>query len=233
MADGKLGIPNDISNIILGLSGSGLAGYLGVAATTAGQVVGLLPIVGIAASLLDLWYAKQQYDEREEWRDFSFDEKEKQGFFSCWSEQGSIVTRSISAMLLLIASLDVLLETHTFILGARGCSLLPLIYTVKSAVDFVDACASLSVIIKKENGIKSQEGKAACANVLAQVMTFAGWTFLACGNPLGWMFLAATIVPHAARLWYGVGFFGKKPQSNVKLSIEEHYSRGEFSLFMA
>ncbi|MCE3237771.1 MAG: hypothetical protein K0R24_752 [Gammaproteobacteria bacterium] len=225
MADGKLGIPNDVVNILLGLSGSGLAESLGVAAATAGQVVGCLPIVGVVASLLDVWYLKQQCDEshKGKWgKGYNFGGNKEEYYFEdeknpfgLWGDLGW-ATRSISAAFLLTASLAelILIQTFTFSLGAASCGpLLPIAYALKSGVDFLGACATLGVI-RDECGIKSQKGKAACTNVLAQAMAFAGWTLLACGNPLGWMCLAATIIPHAARLWFGCGVFGKKSQSN-------------------
>jgi hypothetical protein len=232
MADGKLGIPNDVVNILLGLSGSGLAESLGVAAATAGQVVGCLPIVGVVASLLDVWYLKQQCDESQngKWgkgynfggnkEEYHFEEEENP--FGLWGDLGW-ATRSISAAFLLTASLAELIQTFTFSLGAASCGpLLPIAYALKSGVDFLGACVTLGVI-RDEGGIKSQKGKAACTNVLAQAMAFAGWILLACGNPLGWMCLAATIIPHAARLWFGCGVFGKKSESRHRhSSASEH-----------
>jgi hypothetical protein len=229
MANGKLGIPNDVSNIILGLSGSGLGESLGFTATTTGQVVGCLPIVGIAASLLDLWYTKQQFNEREAQKNFACGEQKRQGFFGWWREQGSIFARSTSAIFLLISSLDVLIETHTFIFNTYSCNLLPVIYTVKSAVDFVEACAALGSIINKENGIKSQTGKTACADVLAKAMTLAGWALLACGYPLGWMFLAVTIVPHTARLLSGCGLLKQKSPIGALNPSQSGHVRRDFT----
>ena len=57
-----LGVPNDLSNIGLGIAGTAEWAMGGSVAAMAGHAMGFVPGIGIAVSLLDFWYAWNQYN---------------------------------------------------------------------------------------------------------------------------------------------------------------------------
>jgi len=200
-----LGVPNHLSNIVLGIAGTAEWAMGGSVAAMAGHAMGFVPGIGFAVSVLDFGYAWEQYHLKVV-RGYGQKKFNDNGYYNktVLASIGYIglLTRLGSSAFLGVTSLQ---EVYALVAGVPGCGLVPIAYAVKSGVDLLGAMTTIMLEALHDTSPAASERKtAAAANVGAKLLSFIGWTLLACGHPAGWVVLAATFAPQVVRLCYSM-----------------------------